>query len=92
MNFWIGVIIALVAGVNIGIFVTALLTISKRSDYEERLLWGQYPMDEAVMDDPVPSITPQPSWIFQHLTASEPHALVSPALNFEDSKLAVRPE
>jgi hypothetical protein len=55
MNFWAGIIIGVFVGANIGIVVAGVLAASKRSDYAEIFQPGQYPMEEAVIDDAVPA-------------------------------------
>jgi len=55
MNFWTGIIIGVFIGANIGMVVSGALAASKRRDYEEIFQPGQYPMDEAVLDDAVPA-------------------------------------
>ena len=55
MNFWTGIIIGIFVGANIGIVVAGVLAASKRSDYADIFQPGQYPMDEAVIDEAVPA-------------------------------------
>ena len=74
MNFWTGIIIGVFVGANIGIAVTSILAGSKRSDDAESLHLGQYPMDEAVIDDAVRSRSVGSSLPFSHSKVVEPHS------------------
>jgi hypothetical protein len=70
MNFWTGIIIGVFMGTNIGIAVAGILAGSKRSDDAESLHLGQYPMDEAVIDDAVRSRRAGSSLPFSHSEVS----------------------
>ena len=74
MNFWTGIIIGVFMGVNIGIAVAGILAGSKRSDDAESLHLGQCPMDEAVIDDVIPSSRLRSSLDFRHSEFVHPHA------------------
>jgi hypothetical protein len=74
MNFWTGIIIGVFVGANIGIIVTGVLAASKRSDYAENFDLGQYPMDEAVIDDVIPSSKLPLSLDFRHSDFVHSHA------------------
>ena len=74
MNFWTGIIIGVFMGANIGIAIASILAGSKRSDDAESLHLGQYPMDEAVIDDAVRSRSVGSSLPFSHSEVVEPHS------------------
>jgi hypothetical protein len=74
MNFWTGIIIGVFVGANIGIIIAGVLAASKRSDYAEIFQPGQYPMDEAVMDDYAPASSLRSSSDGPHSDIVQPHA------------------
>ena len=74
MNFWTGIIIGVFVGANIGIVVAGVIAASKRRDYEEIFQPGQYPMDEAALDDAVQACSLWSSLDRPHSDIVQPHA------------------
>ena len=80
MNFWTGIIIGVFVGANIGIVVAGVIAASKRRDYEESFQPGQYPIDEAALDDAV-----QASSLWSSLDRQNSDTVQSHALGFQSS-------
>lgn len=84
MNFWIGIIIGVFAGATIGIVVAGVLAASKRSNYAEIFQPGQYPMDEAVINDAIPASSLRSSSLRSSLDRPHSYIMQPPAQGLQN--------
>jgi hypothetical protein len=73
MDYWTGLITGVFLGSNIGVVIAGLLAASKRSDDANMLQPDHYPMDEAVMDDTIPTSVTRYSVDRPHSGIVKPH-------------------